>query len=118
MPGELTGRIPVDGSEVPHRRDTVREGVPDLDEVVDLTVVLRRRVDRRDIGATIATLRDTAAADRRHLDIGTLDAEHGAHPDDVDAVLALAGRHALTLVDTAPVAPSVRLRGSLGNAAA
>ena len=98
-------RTPLPGSEP--------AGPVDLDEIATVTVRLR---SRDDIGKLVSKAHDLGhqpLAQRRYLTHQDLANQHGATPDDLDAIEKFALEHNLTVVHRSAAARSLALRGTL-----
>jgi kumamolisin len=103
--------VRVDGSERAPLPGAVLEGPANPDEQVQVTIVLRRRLD-----AAVTDLLhrvDRALWRIPRLSRDELSARHGADPTDMERVVALATRNNLNVISADPVTREVKLGGTV-----
>jgi len=103
----MSSHVLLSGSHREHPADSVFVGQPALAEIIQITLLLRRR---------------SAAPDpdpmKTHLSSAELAQLHGADPADIQAVEAFASQHHLCVARIEPAARSVALSGPLSAIAA
>ncbi len=96
----MSSYVTLPGSRREHPVDSVRVGTPSPDEIIQITLILRRR---------------NAAPDPPYMNFHLSHAElallHGADPTDIAAVEAFASEHHLSVVRVEPAARSIVLSG-------
>jgi kumamolisin len=102
----MTSHVPLQGSYREHPAGSVSAGKPADDEIVHLTLILRRRNDAPEPQSL-----------RRHLTHAELTDLHGADPADIEAAEAFASDHQFSVVRVDAGARSVTIAGPLGQLA-
>lgn len=105
------GYVPLAGSSRPPSPTARRVGAADENEVVTVTVSLRRRPDGPPVPDADALA--TRAPDRTRLSSDEFAEQFGAAPDDVASVEAFAVTHGLEVVETHLARRTVMLRGTV-----
>jgi kumamolisin len=95
------------GSHREHPANSVPAGEPALDEIIEITLLLKRRNAAPEPGATDG-----------HLSSEQLGQLHGADAADIEAVEAFASEHDLCVARVHSAARSIALRGRLSSMAA
>ncbi|MGH9584860.1 MAG: S53 family peptidase, partial [Bryobacteraceae bacterium] len=103
----MTSHVPLHGSYREHPAGSAPAGKPGADEIVELTLILRRRKEAP----------EPPRRESPRLTHAALDERHGADPADVEAVEAFASEHGLSVVCVHGAARSVSLSGPLGRLA-
>ena len=104
-----SGRIPVAGSERRALAGSTRIGPADPDGLATVTVLVRRRLDAREVDS--GGLGSQAPAARQHLPRARFAAERGAHDDDLAQVEAFARSCGLTVLGSSAERRSVVVQG-------
>lgn len=82
------------------------------EEVIDLTVRLRRRVPHGKLTAAVAAMSKEPPSSRKYLSRGEFATKYGADPDDIEKVKAFASRNGLAVTESSIARRSVHLRGT------
>lgn len=99
--------FPLEGSFRKHLADTIPAGPPAADELVELTLVLRRKGAS---GAQEAFTGQTLSAEQH-------EATHGADPDDIERAEIFLSAHHLTVTSVHAASRTVSVRGTLSRLA-
>ena len=102
----MTSRIPLHGSHSQHPSGSTFVEKPDTNEIIQVTLILRRRNEA-----------PHPAQLHRHLTHAELAELHGADPADILAVEAFAAEHHLSIARIHPASRTVVLTGPLGQLA-
>ncbi len=102
----MSSHIILDGSQREHPFGSFPAGKPSSNELIELTLILRRRHPAPEP----AVMRD-------HLSHRELAENHGADPTDIHAVEMFALKHELSVVSVNPAARTITVRGELGSLA-
>ena len=103
----MSSHIPLDGTLRQHPRNAAAVGTPAPDQIIQVTLMLRRRAEA-----------PTGEEIQSHLSHGQLTHLHGADPSDILAVEQFAAEQHLTIVDLNPAARSIKISGPLSVLAA
>src|SRR5579883_743417 len=102
----MTSHIPLHGSHSQHPSGSTFVAKPDANEIIQVTLILRRRNEA-----------PHPAQLHRHLTHTELAELHGADPADILAVEAFAAEHHLSIARIHPASRTVVLTGPLGQLA-
>jgi kumamolisin len=102
----MTSHVPLSGSYREHPANSAPAGKPAGDEIIQLTLLLRRRNQAPDPQSL-----------RRHFTHAELAEIHGADPADIEAVEAFASQHHFSVVRIHAAARSVTIAGPLARLA-
>lgn len=102
----MSAQFHLSGSECSHPEDATPAGPLALDQVIGVTLILRRKE-----GAPPATGTDAPLSHEEFLE------QHSIDLDDMDAVRAFANENQLSLAEIRPAARSVVIAGPLGKLA-
>ena len=103
----MSSRVTLCGSQREHPANSVLLGEPAADEIIQLSLILRRRGSAPDPGSIAS-----------HFSHSQLSELHGADPADMEAVEAFASEQGFTVVRRHAAARAITLSGSLADMAA
>ena len=98
----MSSYVTLPGTQREHPVNSVRVGMPQADEIIQLTIILRRRNNAPVLGSS-----------KRHLSHQELAEFHGADPADISAIEAFAYQHHFSIVRVDPAARAIILSGRL-----
>ncbi len=111
-----SGRIALAGSERGTLPGSVRIGPADPDGEATVTVLVRRRLDSREVDP--ATLGSQSPVARQHLSRARFAEERGGHHDDLARVEAFARSYGLRVLESSPERRSVVVQGRVADLSA
>lgn len=110
-------RMPVAGSEREPIESARQVGLPNPDQRIEISVLLRPRKPFKNLQSSSA-LKPVRPKDRQYMTRQEFEAAYGANPADVEKVEAFAYAHNLTVVQVSPARRTVVLAGTLAQLAA
>ncbi len=110
-----TPGVPLNDNVPAQPGPTTRLGAWDVDDVIEVSVVLRAKPGGADLEARVAHLRAQQPEARRHLSYHEFEDMYGPAQGDVDAVTDFATANGLAVGDQNPISGTVQLRGTVAS---
>jgi hypothetical protein len=117
VPPAPNGYVAIPGSERRPSKTARLLGPSDANEVFDVTIMIRRRLDGPSVPDHEYFL-STPPAQRQRMPEEEFAAKYGASQEDIDKVLAFARSHSLTIIETSGASRMVVVRGTVAQMSA